>query len=205
MAPYYLSALVSLLGPVESVCAFSAKPQETRHVYVGSQAGTEVPAEVPTHYSAVLRMKCGAVVNLNVSFDVYRSNLPMLEIYGDGGTLAYPDPNFGGGTPKVYRKEQYTDTVYQQTPEAQARREAFRDLPELFTRVKDYSRGIGVLDLARAIETRRKSRTGGEMVIHITEAIEGLISSAENGTVYRMRTTCERPAPLKPGCAVDEI
>ena len=46
---------------------------------------------------------------------------------------------------------------------------------------------------------------GGEMIIHITEAIEGLIRSAEDGIIYRMRTTCERPAPLKPGCAADEV
>ena len=35
MAPYYLSALVALFGPVGSICAFSAKPHETRHVYTG--------------------------------------------------------------------------------------------------------------------------------------------------------------------------
>ena len=205
MAPYYLSALVALFGPVGSICAFSAKPHETRHVYVGPYAGTEIPAEVPTHYSAVLRMKNGVVANLNVSFDIYRSNLPMFEIYGDGGTLAYPDPNFGGGTPKVYRKEQYTDAVYQHTPEAQARRETFRELPELFTRAKDYSRGIGVLDLAHAIETGCRNRACGEMIIHITEAIEGMIRSSESNTIYQMRSACERPAPLVPGCAVDEL
>ncbi len=205
MAPYYLSALVALLGPAESVGAFSAKPLETRHVYSGPLAGTEIPAEIPTTWSAILRMRSGVIVNLNVSFDIYRSGLPMFEIYGDGGTLAYPDPNFGGGTPKVYRKEQYTDTVYQHSAEAEARRETFRELPELFTRPKDYSRGIGVLDLAAAVAGNGKNRANGEMIIHITEIIEGLMKSAESGAFVRMRTTCERPEPLKPGCALDEI
>ncbi len=205
MAPYYLSALVALFGPAESVGAFSAKPSETRHVYSGPQAGTEIPAEIPTHYSAILRMRSGVIANLNVSFDIYRSSLPMFEVYGDGGTLAYPDPNFGGGTPKVYRKEQFTDTVWQHTPESEARRETFRDLPELFTRAKDYSRGIGVLDLAAAIERNGRNRANGEMIIHITEIIEGLIRSAESGSFAQLRTTCGRPEPLKPGCAPDEI
>ncbi len=205
MAPYYLSALVALLGPAESVGAFSAKPSETRHVYSGPLAGTDIPAEIPTTWSAILRMRSGVIVNLNVSFDIYRSGLPMFEIYGDGGTLAYPDPNFGGGTPKVYRKEQYTDTVYQHSAEAEARRETFRELPELFTRPKDYSRGIGVLDLAAAVAGNGKNRANGEMIIHITEIIEGLMKSAESGAFVRMRTTCERPEPLKPGCALDEI
>ncbi len=205
MAPYYLSALVALLGPVESVGAFSVKPSETRHVYTGPLAGKEIPAEIPTTWSAILRTRGGVIVSLNVSFDVYRSGLPMFEIYGDGGTLTYPDPNFGGGTPRVYRKEQYTDTIWQHTREAETRRESFRDLPELFTRAKDYSRGIGVLDLAAAIDRNGRNRASGEMIVHITEIIEGLIKSAESGAFVKMRTTCDRPEPLYPGSALDEV
>lgn len=205
MAPYYLSALVALLGPAESVGAFSAKPSETRHVYTGPLAGTEIPAEIPTTWSAVLRMRSGVIANLNVSFDIYRSGLPMFEIYGDSGTLTYPDPNFGGGTPKVYRKEQYTDTIWQHSPEAETRRESFRDLPELFTRAKDYSRGIGVLDLAAAIERNGRNRASGEMIVHVTEIIEGIMRSAESGAFVKLRTTCGRPEPLKPGSPLDEV
>lgn len=205
MAPYYLSAIVALLGPVESAAAFSAKPFETRHVYTGPGAGGEIPAEIPTTWAAILRLRSGAIANLNVSFDTFRTSLPMFEICGDCGTLSYPDPNFGGGTPKVYRKEQYTDTIWQHTPEAEARRETFRELPELFTRVKDYSRGIGVLDLAAAIERKGRNRANGEMIIHITEIIEGLMKSAETGAFVAMRTTCERPEPLKPGSPLDAV
>ena len=204
MAPYYLSALISLLGPVERIAAFSAKPCETRHIYVGKLAGTDIPSEVDTHYSAVLRMRCGAVVNLNVSFDIYRSGLPMFEIYGDGGTLAYPDPNFGGGAPKVYRKEQYIDPVFRDTEEARQRKETFYELPELFPRQKDYSRGIGVADLARAVETGGTSRTRG-IIVHTTEAITGLLEAARTGTVYEMKTVCERPEPMKPGLHPGEV
>ena len=129
----------------------------------------------------------------------------MFEIYGDGGTLTYPDPNFGGGTPKVYRKEQFTDTVWQHSTEAEIRRETFRELPELFTRAKDYSRGIGVLDLAASIERNSRNRANGELIIHITEIIEGLMKSAETGCFIQMKTTCKRPEPLKTGCLPDEI
>ena len=205
MGPYYLSALVALLGPIETVMAFDATGKSTRHIYVGANAGTEIETEVPTHYSGILKLKTGVVVSFNLSFDIYKSNLPMFEIYGDGGTLAYPDPNFGGGTPKIYRKEQYTDVIYQDTPAAKARKEVFYDLPELFPRVKDYSRGLGVLDLAKAIETNTQNRANGELIQHITETIEGILSAAETGEVYHMTTTCDRPAPLKPGGNIDEI
>ena len=197
MGPYYLSAIVTLLGPIESVAAVSAKPSDTRHVYVGKMAGTEIPVETPTHFSAILRMKSGAVANLNVSFDIYRSELPMLEICGDGGTLSYPDPNFGGGTPRVYRREQFTDVIYQQTEDALLRRESFRELPELYPRKKDYSRGIGVSELAEAIRDRRTPRTGGDLILHVTEAMEGILRSAETGGFYRMTTDCARPDPLE--------
>ena len=204
MAPYYLTALISLAGPIERIAAFTARPSETRRVYVGALAGSEIPSEVDTHYSAILRMRNGVVVNLNVSYDIYRSSLPMFEIYGDGGTLAYPDPNFGGGAPKVYRKEQFTDPIYRDTEEARQRKETFYELPELFPRPKDYSRGIGVADLARAIETGGVNRTRG-MIVHTIEAINGLMKAAETGEVYRMKTTCERPDPLKPGAALGEL
>ncbi|GAB2023925.1 Gfo/Idh/MocA family oxidoreductase [Pseudolactococcus yaeyamensis] len=205
MGPYYLSAIVALLGPIACVTAFDVTGNPTRHIYVGANAGAEIKTEVPTHYSGILKLKTGVVVSFNMSFDIYKSNLPMFEIYGNGGTLTYPDPNFGGGTPKVYRKEQYTDVIYQETPEAQARKEIFYDLPELFPRVKDYSRGLGVLDLAKSIETGTKNRASGELIQHITEAIEGILSAAETGETYHMTTTCERPEPLKPGGNVDDI
>lgn len=205
MAPYYLSAIVALLGPIESIAAFDASAGMKRRLYVGERAGTEIESEVATHYTAILRLRNGVVANLNVSFDIYRSNLPMFEIYGDGGTLAYPDPNFGGGAPRVYRKEQYTDTVYRDVGEAYIRKDTFYELPELFTRPKDYSRGIGVVDLAKAIETGGQNRANGELIVHVTEAIEGMLASARSGSFYQMRSTCERPEPLKPGGALGEL
>ena len=43
------------------------------------------------------------------------------------------------------------------------------------------------------------------MIVHITEIIEGLIKSAESGAFVKMRTTCDRPEPLYPGSALDEV
>lgn len=205
MAPYYLSAIVSLLGPIETIAAFAAQAAGTRRVYTGPNAGDTIPVETPTHYTAILRLVSGVVVNLNVSFDIYKSSLPMFEIYGDGGTLAYPDPNFGGGTPRVYRKEQYTDLAYRDDEEAAARKQKFYDLPELFPRVKDYSRGIGVLDLAKAIEAKTENRANGPLIMHITEALEGLLKSSRTGEFYHMTTSCQRPRPIAPGGYPEDI
>ncbi len=205
MAPYYLSALISLLGPIESVAAFGAMPGKIRHIYTGPKAGTDIESPILTHYSAVLRMKSGVICSMNMSFDIYKSDLPALEICGSGGTLSYPDPNYGGGCPKVYRKEQYLGTVYQQTEEARKRREQFCELPELYARVKDYSRGLGVLELADAIDTGRKNRTGRDLILHVTEAAEAVRTSAVTGEFYRMQTSCSRPDPIPPGVQADRF
>lgn len=205
MGPYYVSALVSLLGPVESVGAFGTKGSLERHIYVGESAGEDIAAEENTTFCAILRLRSGVVVNLNISYDIYKSNLPAFEIYGDGGTLTYPDPNFGGGTPKVYRKEQYTDVCYRDDEEAQKRKASFYELPEVFTRFKDYSRGIGVQDLAAAIENGTINRANGELILHVTEVLQSIRESSEQGGFIKMETTCERPRPLIPGSFLDRI
>lgn len=205
MAPYYISAIVSLLGPIDSITALSCRGLDKRHIYVGTEIGKEIVPEIDTHYTAIMRLKSGVVVNLNVSFDIYRSNLPMFEIYGSEGTLAYPNPNFGGGNPRIYRKEQLTDTIYNKSEEAAAKSREFLTLPEIYPRVKDYSRGIGVLDLAYAIKKGRQPRTGGDFILHITEALEGIVKSAQEQKTYVMTTACDRPESIKPGMNMGEI
>lgn len=199
MGPYYVSAIVSLLGSVASVSAYSARPYEKRHVYTGPLMGEDIPCEADTTYVAILMLKCGIVVNLSISYDIYRSNLPMFEIYGDEGTLTYPDPNFGGGTPRVYRKEQYTDPIFRKSDEALEKQNRFYELPELFPNPKNYSRGIGVLDLAAAIETGSANRANGELIEHVTEVLERIKESAEQKCEKKLITSCSRPDGLKPG------
>jgi len=203
MAPYYVSAIVSLLGPVEKVVGFAAKPNKTRHLYVGDKAGTDIPVNVDTTYTVLLYLRNGVLVNLNLSFDIYKTDLPKFEIFGDCGTISYPDPNFGGGTPKVYRKEQFIDPIFNKTKEAEERRSRFYEMPEIFPRVKDYSRGIGVMDLAAAIENNKENRTGEDFILHVTEVLCGIRESVSKGQIYEVQTTCERPEPLTPGQNID--
>ena len=127
----------------------------------------------------------------------------MFEIFGDCGTISYPDPNFGGGTPKVYRKEQFIDPIFNKTKEAEDRHDKFYELPELFPRVKDYSRGIGVMDLATAIDKKKENRTGENFILHVTEVLCGIRESVSKGQIYEVQTTCERPEPLTPGQNID--
>ncbi|MCR5687761.1 MAG: Gfo/Idh/MocA family oxidoreductase [Lachnospiraceae bacterium] len=199
MAPYYISAIVSLLGPVGKIAAFSSRPHTTRHLYVGDKAGEEIPCLVDTSYTVILYLRDGVIANLNLSFDVYRTQLPMFEIFGDRGTLSYPDPNFGGGTPKVYRKEQLTDPIFNKDSGSKERSEKFFELPELFPRVRDYSRGIGVAELADSIDSGRDPRTGGDFLLHVTEVLYGIRTAVKTGSIYETKTTANRPEALPSG------
>lgn len=102
MGPYYLSALVHLLGPVECVSSITAKAFQERMATCKEQFGLRLPVEVPTHYSGTLRFTEGAVVTVTISFDVYKHKHSPIEIYGTGGSLTCPDPNTFGGAVSLY-------------------------------------------------------------------------------------------------------
>lgn len=205
MGPYYFTALAALLGPVKRVSAFSGTGFPVRKVYTGPLKGQEVPVETPTHYSGTAELASGVIVSMNISFDIWHSNLPMFEIYGTDGTLEVPDPNMSGGRPRVYRKERTLDVLYNDSRETKEKQDTSVELPELYPHIGDYTRGIGVLDLACAIDEKRKPRVNAEMACHVIEAITGMMESAQDKKVYEMKTTCEKPEPIKTGTPAGRI
>lgn len=205
MGPYYFTALAALLGPVKRVSAFAGTGFPTRKVYTGPHKGEEVQVETPTHYSGIAELESGVIVNLNISFDIWHSSLPMFEIYGTDGTLEVPDPNMSGGRPKVYRKERTLDTLYDDSQETKEKQGVSVEIPELYPHIGEYTRGSGVLDLACAALEGRKPRVNADMACHVIEAITGMMEAAREKKVYEMKTSCERPEPLKIGTPAGEL
>ncbi|MCY4526982.1 MAG: Gfo/Idh/MocA family oxidoreductase, partial [Anaerolineaceae bacterium] len=107
MAPYYLSALIHLIGPVERVTGSASRGFRQRHAthkeLPPERYGYAIDVEVDTHVSAVLDFANGSVASLVASFDTWHHNLPFIEIYGTEGTLSVPDPNQFGGPVRVRR------------------------------------------------------------------------------------------------------
>lgn len=205
MGPYYFTALATLLGPLKSVCAFSGTGFSSRKVYTGPHKGSSVPVETPTHYSGMAQLQSGVIVSMNFSFDIWHSNLPMLEIYGTDGTLEVPDPNMSGGRPKVYRKERTLDTLYCDSAKTKAKQHVSAEMPELFPDIGEYTRGAGILDLAYAIRAGRTPRAGGVLARHVIEAITGMMRSAETHEIYNMTTSCTIPERLRMGMTPGEL
>lgn len=185
MGGYYFTTLVDMFGPVDSLYAVSGKGFEERTVYTPERLGTKFPVEVPTHYSAILTFKNGMIVNANFSFDIWKTEMPLFEVYGTDGTLMVPDPNMHGGTPRVYRKEQKLAPNFGGVDNGSG--EAFA-IPELSQNIGTYVRCLGVDDLAHAIVEDRKPRANSDIATHVTEIMIGIMKSAETGTVYKMGT-----------------
>ncbi len=99
MAPYYLAALINLLGPVESVIGRASTGFAERHVTSdGPMKGKSISVETPTTVMAILRFVAGADIVFTMSWDVWKHSHPAIELYGTEGSLRVPDPNFFGGT-----------------------------------------------------------------------------------------------------------
>lgn len=94
MGPYYLTALISLLGPIKQISCLATVARQERKMFDGHM----VEVEVPTHYAGIAEFCSGVVGNVNMSFDVWHSRLPLIEIFGTGGSIEVPDPNMFNGS-----------------------------------------------------------------------------------------------------------
>ena len=183
MGPYYLTALVTLLGPVRRVVGMSATPQPTRTTI----AGKTFPVEVATHVTGVLEHANGALSTLLMSFDVWAADLPRIEVYGTGGSLSVPDPNNFHGPVRVFR----------------AGAETWTDQPESGG-YPNAARGYGLADLARAVRTGGTPRANGRLAFHVLDVLESLLTAAETGTSITITSDADRPAPVPFGARPEE-
>lgn len=209
MGPYYVTALVSLLGPIDKIGCFNNIGHETRQIYSEPLRGKIIDVEVPTNYTGIMHFKNGAIANINMSFDIWFSNLPLLEIYGTEGTLVIPDPNMFGGQIKIFRKEKVLDAVeskiYGGESNTLTDTESLKDIPQIYPQPLQNMRGLGILDMAFALVNGRKHRANEELAYHVTEALIGFDKCSKEGLIYSMQSSCSRPNPLPLGKDLGEL
>lgn len=179
MGPYYLTALVSLLGPVRRIAGATSKAFEQRTVLSEPKRGQRVDVEIPSHVTGLLDFHSGAVATIVTSFDTWASRLPRIEVYGTEGTLSVPDPNTFGGPVEVQRGREEWASVELAYPEGQ--------------------RSLGVVDMASSIRTGRASRVDARLARHVLEIMQGLHESSDTGRHVVLRSACDQPAPVQPG------
>lgn len=101
MGPYYLTALINLLGPATRISTMARATFPHRTITSAPKAGTKIKVETPTHITGSLEFASGPIATLIMSFDIHAADLPRIEIYGTRGTLSVPDPNTFGGPVKL--------------------------------------------------------------------------------------------------------
>lgn len=177
---YYLTALVSLLGPVSRVSGSARISRPQREIGSMPFKGTMIDVEVPTHLSMSLDFESGPVGTLVSSFDVQGSKLPRMELYGTEGTLSLPDPNTFGGPVALLRR---------------GNRE-WEDVP-LVAGHAEQARGIGVADLVLAMEEGRPHLASGELALHVLDLMQSVHEASEKSQYVAPTTTCARPDALR--------
>jgi predicted dehydrogenase len=179
MAPYYLTALISLLGPIERVAGFSKGPGAQRVIRSGPRKGQVLDVEVPTHVVGVLDFEAGPLATIVTSFEVWKTQLPRLEIHGTEASLALPDPNTFGGPVLLFPAG---SSDWEEVPTDQ---------------FGVQQRGVGLADLAASLMGTGYNRASGDLAYHVLETMAALIESGQEGKYIELTSTVERPPPRR--------
>ncbi len=180
MGPYYVTALVNLLGPVRRVSGVATRARAERTITSQPLNGQVIPVEVATHVTGTLEFAQGAVISVTMSFDVAKHRHAPIELYGSLASLSLPDPNFffgpietaalGGDWKQQPTEHGYSDGNY---------------------------RMLGAADMAHAIRDKRPHRTSGALALHALEVMQAFGESSEAGRHVDIQSTIERPAAMR--------
>lgn len=183
MGPYYITALINLLGPVKRVSAITKASFPERIAECKEHFLEKLPVEVPTHYSGTLEFHNGAVVTVVISFDIWaHAHSSPMEIYGSQGSMLIPDPNGFGNFPKIRRSDS----------------KEWKEMSLTHGYIENM-RSIGAADMVCAIESGRQHRCNAELAFHATDVMQSFEDSSSSGRAVELASTCERPAPLPMG------
>ena len=194
MGPYYLTALVNLLGPasyVTSTCNYNTKK---RIIGIGPKKGKKIKVECPTTYFSTIRFQNGTIIRLTLSFDVISHLRNHIELYGEKGSMIVPDPNMFGGSvllsTKLGSKWKNYKTNKMVLGKINIRTQSSR-ANESPTNAN--YRGVGLAEMIYSIQNKKKHRCNGNLSLHVLNIIEGIHKSARTRKKFYFKTKCEKP------------
>jgi len=187
---YYITQLVNLLGPVESILSVSGTVTEERTITSEPRNGEKIKVETPTTLLGVLNFKNKAKIQLFASWDVWKHEHSTIELYGLDGSMIIPDPNNFGGVIKISKKDSNWEVI--------DTKNMYLGIPNKEdgeTMIANY-RGIGLSDMVNCINNKKKARCSIDLALHVLEVMDGILTSSEDLLVYKMITSCEQPEYL---------
>jgi predicted dehydrogenase len=184
MGPYYLTAIVALLGPIRRVAGFTSMRKEERQIMVGPNAGERFLVTTPTHASAAMELDGGVTANLVTSFEAHERYVCDFEVHGMDAVLRLPDPNAFGGTLQIRSKNDWEEIPY-------------------VSRGAQETRGVGLHDMVEAIAEGRDHRASGRLGLHVIDAARSILRAADERRTVEVETGVEQPGPR--GATVDVV
>ena len=179
---YYLTALVTLLGPVETVGAFTAAPYEKRLNILPSSK--EYMQEIDTPNEAItsvtVKMKNGIIGVIHDDSETTTVDHSVFNIYGRKGILKLGNANnFGDDILLVKKVMDY--------------RHPEETLLERENEFSGNERGLGAAEMAQAIREGRPQRASGLLAIHVLQVIEAIEKSAASGQFVSVNSNLNQP------------
>jgi predicted dehydrogenase len=178
MGPYYVTAIVSLLGPVRRVAGFASTFVRERTIEIGPRRGERFTAETPTHISSMLELESGVTAMLVATFESPGHYASTMLVHGSKGELALPDPNGFDGKLRVRRG-----------------RGDWKSVPYASRGAAD-ARGLGLHDMVEAISEERPHRATARLATHVVDVARSILEACDNGSAEVIESTTERPAAL---------
>ena len=194
MGPYYITALVNLLGPAKKVTGTIIQGQKYRTIGIGPKKGKKFKVECPTTYLSTITFKNNSVIRLTLSFDVIAHQRNHIELYGEKGSMIVPDPNMFGGSVLTCNKlgDNWKEFKTSKMPLGRINIRTQSSRANETPTNANY-RGVGLSEMAYSIENKRKHLCNGEISLHVLDIITSIMKAARSGKIQYINTFCAKP------------
>ncbi len=194
MGPYYITALVNLLGPAKKVSGRIINGPKYRTIGIGPKKGRKFRVNCPTTYLSTITFKNKTVIRLTLSFDVIAHQRNHIELYGEKGSMIVPDPNMFGGSVFTCKKlgdnwkEFKTTKMHLGKINITTQSSRANEAP-----TNANYRGAGLSEMAYSIEKKRKHLCNGEISLHVLDIITSIMKASKSGVNQSIKTECVKP------------
>ena len=194
MGPYYLTALVNLLGPAKQVWGSFMWNKKKRIIGIGPRKGKSIKVLCPTTYLGTIFFNSGAIIRFTLSFDVIAHHRNHIELYGSKGSILVPDPNMFGGSVYTCKKlggtwkEHKTNKMFLGKINIRQKSLRANEAP-----INANYRGVGLAEMAYCIQNKKKHRCNGELSFHVLDIIQSIMKAARKRKRISIKSSCKIP------------
>tara|TARA_Y100001935_G_scaffold231717_1_gene212965 strand:+ start:337 stop:1494 length:1158 start_codon:yes stop_codon:yes gene_type:complete len=197
MGPYYLTALVNLLGPAKKVTGSVFKGVKKRTIGIGPRKNKTFKVECPTTFLSTIIFESGTIIRVTLSFDVIAHQRNHIELYGNKGSMIVPDPNMFGGSVFVCKKlgDKWKEYKTNKMPLGKINIRSQSSRANESPTNANY-RGVGLSEMAYSIQNNKNNKCNGELSLHVLDIIQSTMKACISGKTQLIKSSCIIPKPF---------